>query len=334
MLNINTQLQIRETTFNNRIVVPAMASQTANTKGFVTQATLNHYQRLSKSKASLLFVEYSYISLQGRSEPQQLGIDSSEKLNGLKQLAYTIKQNNIKAGIQLVHAGGKTTKQLTNGELIGPSAIAIPVKGEDLEIPSEATNQEIQDIKNDFIKASLVAVQAGFDAIEIHAAHGYGINQWLSPLTNQRNDLFGGSLYNRARILFEIISEIRNQYPKIILSVRIPGQDHIEGGLTNCDSILLSKKLVELGVDIINVSSGIGGWRRPRDRKGEGYLVDDACKIQKHISAPVIGVGGIKTKNYIEEKLNSGAFSFAAIGRAILDNPLLGQQLISTKEIK
>ena len=325
---INSKLEIQGSTFKNRIIVPPMASQTANSEGFVTEDTLRHYDRLATSNASLVFVEYSYISLDGRSEPNQLGIDSIYKLAGLKQLAYRLKQYGFLAGIQLVHSGAKTSRDLTGGKLIAPSEISIPVKDDQLETPTPATMLEIKNLVHDFIQATKIAVEAGFDVVEIHAAHGYGLNQWLSPITNQRTDKYGGSIYNRARVLFEIISEIKQLFPHLTLSVRIPGQDHLENGATSCDSILLSKKMVELGVDIINVSSGIGGWRRPRDRSGEGYLVEDAKRIQKHISAPVIGVGGIKTKKYIEENLEKGSFTFVAIGRAILENPQMTKELL------
>ncbi|WP_127716748.1 NADH:flavin oxidoreductase [Halobacteriovorax sp. HLS] len=329
MININSELQIKNSVFKNRVIVPPMASQTADELGYVTNETLNHYHRLATSDASLVLVEYSYVSLDGKSEPKQLGIDSYEKVMGLRQLSNMIKQTRVLAGIQLVHAGAKSTSELTGGKLIAPSPISTPVKGQELEIPLQATLADIEKLKKDFIRAAKIAVHANFDVIEIHAAHGYGINQWLSPITNQRTDQYGGTLYNRARILFEIVSEIRALFPKLIISVRIPGQDHFENGTTTTDSILISKKLVYLGVDIINVSSGIGGWRRPRDRRGEGYLVEDARRIQKHINAPVIGVGGIKTKKYIEENLQNKSFSFAAIGRAILENPIMGKQLLT-----
>jgi len=329
MIKIDSELLIKRSLFKNRVIVPPMASQTANKKGYVTKDTLNHYKRLASSNASLVFVEYSYVATDGKSEPNQLGSDSYDKLLGLKQLVKVIKQSGSLAGIQLVHSGAKSSKDLTGGKLIAPSAISTPVKGEALETPTPATLKEITKLKSDFINAAKISEKAGFDVIEIHAAHGYGINQWLSPITNQRTDRYGGSLYNRGRILFEIITEIRALFPELIISVRIPGQDHFEDGASSCDSILTCKKLVDLGVDIINVSSGIGGWRRPRHRRGEGYLVEDARKIQKHIAAPVIGVGGIKTKKYIEENLNKGSFSFAAIGRAILDNPLMGKELLT-----
>ncbi len=329
MLNIESHIELQGSIFKNRIIVPPMASQTADSEGYVTEKTINHYTRLASSKASLIFVEYSYINKNGKSEANQLAINSYDKLFGLKLLSENIQRCGSLAGIQLVHAGAKSTTELTGGYLIAPSSIPTPVKNKTLEVPKEASLKEIKLIENDFVEASKIAIKAGFDVIEIHAAHGYGINQWLSPLTNQRTDSYGGSVEKRALILFNVVKKIKTLFPKIILSVRIPGQDHFDGGMTIEDSIFLSQKLVEFGVDIINVSSGIGGWRRPRTRNGEGYLVEDAYHIQKNLSAPVIGVGGIKTKNYIETELNKGSFSFAAIGRAILNDPEIGSQLLS-----
>src|SRR6185437_14332312 len=117
------------------------------------------------------------------------------------------------------------------------------------------------------------AVLAGFDLVELHSAHGYGLNQWLSGITNRRQDEYGGSQKNRNRLLIEIVTAIRAQFPNLLLSVRIPGQDFIEGGLTPEEGVDLSMQLESAGVSLINVSSGIGGWRRPGGRHGEGYLV-------------------------------------------------------------
>ena len=329
MLSINSELQLQGSTFKNRFIVPPMASQTADEFGHVTEKTINHYSRLAQSKASLIFVEYSYVNRNGKSEENQLAIDSYDKLIGLKLISENIKRKGSLAGIQLVHSGAKSTRVLTGGKLLAPSSLAVPVKGKTLETPDEASIIDILELESDFINACKIAVKAGFDVIEVHAAHGYGINQWHSPITNKRNDAYGGSPIKRARILLNIVRKIKELFPQIILSVRIPGQDHFQGGMKIDDAVQLSKLLVLNGVDLINVSSGMGGWKRPQARRGEGYLVEDAMIIQKSITAPVIGVGGIKTKEYIETELNNGSFSFAAIGRAILADPNLGSELLS-----
>ncbi len=328
MLDINSKIIINPNLIlKNRVIVPPMASQTADKKGHVTQKTHNHYKRLSQSNASMIMIEYTYVHLSGKSEPNQLGIDSNEKIEGLSLLAKTIENTGALAAIQLTHSGAKSERSSTDGRLLSPSGIAVPTKGAELEKPDISTIDDIELIKNSFLDAAIRANKAGFKIIEIHSAHGYGINQWLSPITNQRNDEYGGSIQNRSRILLEIITSIKKELPSLVLSVRIPGMDHLENGLTSDETIIISNLLKDAGVELINVSSGIGGWRRPRNRYGEGYLVEDAYLIQQNVNLPVIGVGGIKTAEYINKSLNEKKFSLAAVGRSILNDPSWGQKI-------
>lgn len=308
-------------TLKNRIVVPPMASATATTDGFVAQKAKDHYARLGEAGAGLLMVEYTFVNGTGRSEENQLGICSEAHISGLTDIAQIIHDSGAVAGIQLTHGGGKSTAELAGGVLLGASAIAVPVKGDPLDIPVAMTLAEIVATKQAFIDGADRAVRAGFDLVEFHAAHGYGLNQFLSALTNCRGDIYGGSLENRSRLLLEIVSAVRARHPNLLLSVRIPGQDHLPGGLSTDDMIIVARALENAGVNIINVSSGLGGWRRPRDRNGEGYLVDDARVIQSEVDVPVIGVGGIQTAGYINKTIGDGSIVLAAVGRAILEDP-------------
>lgn len=305
----------------NRIVIPPMASGTANPDGYATERTLSHYLKLAVAEPGLLIVEYSFVHLSGRSEEYQLGIQSDAHIADLSRLAQSIQSTGALAGIQITHAGAKTERGLTDGRLMAPSDLAVPVKDRQLERPQAMTISEIKIWQKAFSDAVDRAVQAGFDVVEFHSAHGYGLNQWLSGITNQRTDEYGCTLQGRMRLLLEIITAARQKYPCQLFSVRIPGQDFIEGGLSLSDSIEIAKALQKAGVDMIHVSSGIGGWRRPGHRNGEGYLVAEAEKIQAALEIPVIGVGGIETGVFIDESLQKGRFSLAAVGRAILKDP-------------
>lgn len=306
----------------NRVVVPPMASGTSDAEGFATPTTIEHYRRLSRSGAGIVFVEYSYVDISGKGEPNQLAVDHDNKIAGLAQIADVIHSHGGLAGLQIVHVGGKgeieTTKQT---HLIGPSAISVPVKDWIPDVPRAFLSTEIEHHIELYVSAAGRAVAAGFDIVELHAAHGYGLNQWLSPITNQRADSFGGSRANRVRILLEIVRRIRNRYPQILVAARIPGQDHFLGGLEPGEMALNVADLENAGLDLIDVSSGIGGWRRPDGRNGEGYLVEDASKIRKSTHLPVIGVGGIKTGEYIDGAVGAGLIDFAAVGRRILESP-------------
>jgi NADPH2 dehydrogenase len=305
----------------NRLVIPPMASGTADQAGFATQATFDHYQRLSTAGAGIVFVEYSYVHSSGRSEANQLAADSADKEPGLAAIASIIRSKGSLAGLQIVHAGGKSNRMFTNSALMGPSAIRVPVKGMEMEVPQAMSLSDINDLQNWFLGAADLAFRAGFDFVELHAAHGYGLNQWLSPLTNQRNDSFGGSMQRRSRLLFSIVEKIKRLLPELLISVRIPGQDYLPSGLNLDDTIWLAQELELRGLDLLDVSSGIGGWRRPETVKGEGYLVADAAAIKSKIGTPVIGVGGIETEAYIEQAIRESRIDFAAVGRAILKDP-------------
>jgi len=298
-----------------------MASQTASTEGLASDQSISHYLRLAQSQAALIFVEYTYIHKSGRSENNQMGIDRDDTIEGLSKIARAIQSTGALAGIQLTHSGAKSSRDLTNGVLLGPSPIAVPVKGTKLENPDEMSKTEIKRLINQFTSATNRAVKAGFDVIELHSAHGYGLNQFLSPITNRRNDSFGGKLKKRLKVIESIILSIKKDHSDIVLSVRIPGQDHHPEGQSLDEGVAIAKHLESLGVDIINVSSGMGGWRRPSHRTGQGYLVPDASEIQKHLRIPAIGVGGIQDGVYIDSLISTQQLALTAVGRAILKDP-------------
>ncbi|MCR9203919.1 MAG: NADH:flavin oxidoreductase [Halobacteriovoraceae bacterium] len=310
----------------NRVVLPPMASQTATTKGFVTSDTLEHYKRLSLSGAGIQFVEYTAIHPTGRGEPNQLGNYHDGHVEGLSQLSKVIKDSGALSGIQLVHNGAKSSSNLTKWPLWGASSVPVPIKGKELEIPMKVSLEQVELLKDWYISAVKRAYSAGFDIVELHAAHGYGLNQWLSPITNKRRDRYGGSLHNRSRLLREIITTIKALYPDKILAVRLAAQDHHPGGLTLGETQVLTRILESLGLDLLDISSGIGGWRRPEGIRGQGYLVDDAKQIKKVTSLPVIGVGGIKEGEFIDHILEHSMVDFAAVGRAILESPMKWNQ--------
>lgn len=314
-LDLRRSYQLR-----NRVVVPPMASGTATTDGLATEKTLSHYQNLARSGAGLIIVEYTYVHLSGRSEPHQLGIYSDRHTQGLKKISQIIRDSGAVAGIQLTHAGGKTERGLTGGPLMAPSNHPVPVKDRELEIPDEMGAAEIALWKEAFLAGTQRAKEAGFDLVEFHAAHGYGLNQWLSPLTNQRGDGYGATLKGRSRLLAEIVTQARAHHPDLLLSVRMPGQDFLEGGFSEADAMTLAGELERPGVDILNVSSGIGGWKRPQSRTGQGYLLPEASRIQASTQLPVIGVGGIEQGEFIDQVIRSKKVTLAAVGRAILRN--------------
>jgi NADPH2 dehydrogenase len=328
-LRLNSKLNLR-----NRIVVPPMASTTATIDGFVTRRTIEHYSRLAQAGAGLLIAEYSFVHPSGRSEENQLGISMDTHIEGLSQIAEIFHCSHALAGIQLTHGGGKSKRSLTGGVLMAPSAVPVPVKNEPMEVPTPMAPLDIKLWKDAFLAAAGRAAQAGFDLVELHSAHGYGLNQWLSPITNRRQDEYGRDLLGQMRLLLEIVTLIRQEYPTLLISVRMPGQDFFENALTIEDTIQVALALENVGVDLLHISSGIGGWRRPSSRIGmEGYLVAEAAVIQSKVSIPVIGVGGIETAAYIDRVIGEGLISLVAVGRAILKDPKQFAERVLSLEI-
>ncbi len=304
----------------SRLVLPPMASGTADAEGRVTAETLAHYRRIVGERHGLAFVEYSHVHPWGRSEARQLGASGPAHAAGLAALAATIRAAGALPGIQLTHAGGKTEAALIGRTPLGASARPIPAHGGDLPAPAAMTDVELAELTEAFVAAAVRAEAAGFVAIEIHAAHGYFFNQWLSPITNVREDAHGGSLAARARLLLDLIVRLRAVLrPTTILSLRFPGQDRLPGGLTLADTAWLAREAAARGVDVLDVSSGLGGWRRQHGQRGEGYLVADAAALRRASGLPVIGVGGVVSLDYAREAL--GAVDFLAVGRAVLANP-------------
>ncbi len=326
-----SQITTARIQLKNRVVVPPMASQTATLEGIATKATFEHYNRLAQSGAGLIIVEYSFVHPTGRSEAHQLGVHADECIPGLKEIASLIHQHGAKAGVQLTHCGGKSSREVCP-QLMAPSGIIVPTYDRVLPKPQTMTVEDIKMWRASFVTAALRVEQAGFDFVELHCAHGYGLNQILSPITNKRDDQYGGSLVNRTRLIVEIIESIKES-TQLGVMVRIPGQDLYAEGLSQSDMVSVTNMLVKTGVDIIDVSSGIGGWNRPKNRRGEGYLVKEAAHLKAQgVKVPIIGVGGIETAEYIEQALAHEWLDLAAVGRAILSDPVKFRQKIMQEE--
>ncbi len=314
-------LEIGKKNLKNRLVVPPMASQTATTEGYATNQTIAHYESLCQSGAGLVMVEYSFVDISGRSEPNQLGAHSDNCIQGITKIASAIHKQGALAGFQLTHCGGKAQLDVCP-DLQAPAGVTVPAYDRELPKPRTMSVDDIQHWQDSFILASQRVAQAGYDFVELHCAHGYGLNQFLSPITNQRTDQYGGNLRNRAKLVVDIIKGIKKT-TNLSVMTRIPGQDLYPGGLNQNDIVSVCHLLIDAGVDVIDVSSGIGGWNRPKDRRGEGFLVAEAHYLKSaNLAVPIIGVGGIESTKYIEHALSNNYLDLVAVGRAILKGPL------------
>jgi 2,4-dienoyl-CoA reductase-like NADH-dependent reductase (Old Yellow Enzyme family) len=320
-------LKVGSIELRNRIVMPPMATNYANSKGEVTDELVKHYADRAKD-LGLLIVEHSFVTHRGRTSLNQLGAYSDDLIPGLARLVDAVHENGTPVALQINHGGGTTSREITGFQPVAPSPVIHPRRGE--EIPHELSLSGIEEVINFFRGASLRAVMAGFDAVEVHGAHGYLLSQFLSPLTNRRRDEFGGILENRVRLSCRIIEEIRRDLgSNFPILYRIGVDDMISGGLSLQEGVDASRMIAEKGVDILDVSGGIGGGGM-EDLEGPGYFVSNAAVVRDAVDIPVIGVGGIQTVEEADEIIRSGRVDLVAVGRAMLKDPIWAKRATCT----
>lgn len=305
-------LEFGNLNIDNRIVLPPMYTGKASETGKVTDALIEHYRERAGG-LGLLIIEHSYVSPQGKHSKNQLGIDRDEVIPGLERLASTVKGKGTPSVIQINHAGGIAEKE-RNVDLK-------PVSSSESEGVRKLEVEEIDEIVESFAKAADRAIQAGFDAVEVHGAHGFLLNQFYSPLINQRNDKYGGSFENRIKLPLQVVERVRDIIGDGTLLYRLGSDDLDPNGNRIEDSKKFAKRLVDSGVDILDVSGGVCG-SRPKELDGEqGFFVPQASEINKSVKVPVIGVGGIKDPEYAGKVVREELVDLVAVGRAQLSDP-------------
>lgn len=339
MTGLFNELIIRETSFKNRIAVSPMCQYSAE-DGFASDWHLVHLGSRAVGGAGLVILEATAVSPEGRISPGDLGIWKDEQVQPLRRITDFISAQGAIPGIQLGHAGRKASKTspwqgdkqlLTeDGGWDTLCSSALPFSEED-RVPAEMTTEDIESIKKAFKQAVRRSLDAGFRVIEIHAAHGYLIHQFLSPLCNKRTDNYGGSFENRIRFLMEIIYDIS---PMLSgdnpLFVRISATDWHENGWSIEDSVRLGKELKEAGVDLVDCSSGgiIPGLIIPT---GPAYQVELAARIRREAGIMTAAVGIITNASLASEILSSGSADLVLMGRELLRNPYFPLQ--AAKEV-
>jgi 2,4-dienoyl-CoA reductase-like NADH-dependent reductase (Old Yellow Enzyme family) len=285
--------------------------------------------------AGLIIAEATAVNPAGRISLEDLGIWNDEHIEPLKRITDFIKKQGAVCGIQLAHAGRKAStsspwkghKQLKIAEGGWQTNAPSPLPfNEDDSIPKEMSVDEINEVTEDFVNAAIRSIAAGFQVIEIHAAHGYLLNQFFSPLTNERKDNYGGSFENRARLLLEIIEKIRAIIPEDMpLLVRLSVEEWAPGGNTVVENIKLAKLLKLKGADLIDCSSG-GVVKHQKIPVSVGYQVPFAQKIKQEAEMPTAAVGLITTADQAEAILQEGKADLIFFGRELLRNPYFALQ--------
>ncbi|MEO4052572.1 NADPH dehydrogenase NamA [Solibacillus sp. CAU 1738] len=303
---------IRGVTLKNRIVMAPMCTNEASENGEVQPFHIVHYTSRAMGEVGLIMLEATAVEREGRIQPRDLGIWNDGHINGLQQLVSQLKAYGAKTAIQLAHAGRKAT---VDGRLLAPSAIAF---NETYGTPNEMTTEDIQNIVIAYTDAAIRAKEAGFDVFEIHAAHGYLLSSFLSPLTNERDDEYGGSEENRYRFLREVIDAIRSVWDGPLF-VRVSANDFAPGGLEASDFVQFSRWMAPQEVDLIDVSSG--GVVPANIVSYPLYQVPFAKTIKAGANVQTGAVGLITTGTEAEQVLQQGSADLIFIGRELLRDP-------------
>lgn len=323
-------LTIKDVTFRNRIGVSPMC-QYSSEDGFANDWHLVHLGSRAVGGAALVIVEATAVTPEGRISPEDMGIWKDEHIEPLARIARFIQAQGSVPGIQIAHAGRKaSTAAPWKGDrsvspeqggwtpLLAPSALAFD---EESQIPKAMTAEDIQTLKQAFADAAKRALQAGFKVLEIHAAHGYLLHEFLSPLSNQRTDEYGGPYENRTRLLKETVQTAQTVWPENLpLFVRISATDWVEGGWDEHQSVKLSAELKALGVDLIDTSSGalVPYAKIP---SGPNYQVPFSEKIRQDARIATAAVGLITKPQQADDIIQQGQADMVFLARELLRDP-------------
>lgn len=321
-----TPLNLGKAVLRNRIIMPAMLTGLAHPDGTVSEELLAYYRERAFGGAGMVIVESTSIEIPGRERYlRQLAIGSETFLPGLSELARTIHSGGSLAALQLCHQGRYAAPAITGTAPISPS----PEPAQDYWPPSPAAKKpQIAEAIRLFARAASRAREAGFDAVELHGAHGYLISQFLSPLTNRRTDEYGGDLSSRSRFLEEVIRAVReavgDDFPLIL---RLSADEMAEGGITLEDTIFFARRAELAGIDALHISAGTQLSKKPVSIAPmsfpPGFLAPYAERIRKDVSLPVITVGRINDPHLADGLLRQEKADFTAMGRALIADPEL-----------
>jgi NADPH2 dehydrogenase len=311
VIRLIDELKVKGLTLKCRIVMAPMATESATQEGAITEKLIEHYVKRSRS-LGLLIVEHSFISLQGKLSKNQLGIHNDCMIPGLKKLVQCVQSKGTPIVAQINHAGACSIAKITGTPPVGPSS----TKG-----VHELSVSEIKELSYAFTLAAERAMIAGFDAVEIHGAHGFLLNQFFAQSTNKRRDNYGGSLENRMRFPLEVVERLRRVVGEKVLMFRLGIDNFNPVGTVAEDTKQFALKLQEAGIDIFDFSGGFCGSNPEKTKGIQGYFVNHAHQIKEIVNVPVIGVGGIKDPNYANKLVQNGTIDLIAVGREIFKDP-------------
>ncbi len=336
--SVFSNLDIGPARLPNRIAFPAFQFNYANTDGTVSDKLLSTWTALAEGGCGLIFTGCAVVSPKAAAFDRVMLIYSDQFIPGLKKLFSAIEAHGTVPAIQLIHYGRQASTAVTGHDLLAPSALPCPVMSQydpNYKVV-EMTLEDIERVRSDFIEAAVRAVRAGAKMVEVHAAHGYLLSQFLSPYSNHRSDDYGGTTENRARLITEIIEGIRTRLQqKVAISVRVNANDFVDGGLTPPDYAEIVPLLEHAGMDLLNVSAGVyESMERivPPVSLGEAPHVELAAELKQFATVPVCCIGSIFSLEKAESILSSGKADIVAMGRAQVADPEIVKKSASGRE--
>ncbi|OGA59318.1 MAG: hypothetical protein A3G81_20080 [Betaproteobacteria bacterium RIFCSPLOWO2_12_FULL_65_14] len=314
----------------NRVVMPPMTTRLADPEGHVTDAAIAYFRARAAGGVGLVTVEMASPEKAGRHRARELGIYDDRFLPGLERLVQAIHSAGAKASIQLGHAGGHTHSDICGEPPIGPSAVPQLVREGTIDatvVPLEMTRERILEATRAFVAAAARAHAAGFDCVELHAAHGYLLSQFLCPEENRRADEYGGSLENRARFALEVVRGIKQAVPGLALIFRLSADDLFPNGMPLAEGLQVARWAAQAGADAIHVSAG--HYRSlpspqvmtPPMAYPEGLFLGYAERIKAEVRVPVIAVGRLGDPRLAMAAVDEGKADFVALGRTLIADP-------------
>jgi 2,4-dienoyl-CoA reductase-like NADH-dependent reductase (Old Yellow Enzyme family) len=322
-----TPIRIGSVTSPNRFVRSATHDFMAGDEGNVTDANVELYARLAEGEVGLIITGHAHVHPSGKASPRQTAVFADRFIEGLARIPAAVHRFRSLVFLQIAHAGRQTKAKLCGCVPVSPSAVYDPVTE---VMPRELSASEIQDLVADFVAAAGRAKRAGFDGVQLHAAHGYLISSFLSPHTNRRMDAYGGSVENRARVLLDVLRGVKaacgRDFPTI---VKLNSTDFLDGGLTLDDAVRVARLLEAKGIDGIEVSGGMAEagrgsvWPGLRGESEEGYFVENAARIKSAVRVPVSGLGGIRSLAVAERLVREGLVDLVSLSRPLIRDPFL-----------
>ncbi len=320
-----------ETTINgmalkNRLVRSATWEGMCEPDGRPTEKLVDFYRRLAEGGVGLIISGFAFVRPEGKQLPGKMGIHTDAFADNYKQIAEAVQAAGSKIVIQLVHAGGQTDTKTAGRQPLAPSSVQVD---QFPEAPAELTKDQIGRIVTAFADGAGRAKAWGFDGVQLHGAHGYLINQFLSPLTNCRLDEYGGSIEKRIRFLMEVYRAVRRQVgADFPVMIKLNASDNLKGGLTARDADYAARRLSEKGIDAVEVSAGTSasGKKNPARRKiinpdKEAYNLELARMIKGAVSCPVMVVGGYRSYEIAEKTISEDLMDYVAMARPLIREP-------------